>query len=309
MTAQHHTSQIKLLAVIAAICLLFASCGKSSGNNSSYNDFNNQNNSISDESNSKENNTLNNDNANDSGKESTIPLKITLDSEGFVPLNSDGVVQLTNYSDTANKLVYACSRYSENNKKFFVFDKHADEKVPKIKINADIGVYDNKEEINLYSIKGVAPKYTIPLNFHNLSGAYVDDESVDVSPNYFHLDQYANFAYNLQTIELEECNEEDIKTFVNSRSNIFHETHTPFHEYKLIDAGKNEEFTFGFYKGTAWEEFTVKAIVEYYEIDATKPPISVPIERTKNGYFKVDFSNLEAGLYFVSTYNSFIELV
>lgn len=55
MTAQHHTSKIKLLAIIAAICVLFASCGKSSNNNSSYNDFNNQNNSISDENNITEN--------------------------------------------------------------------------------------------------------------------------------------------------------------------------------------------------------------------------------------------------------------
>lgn len=308
MSLQHRTSLIKLLAVIAAICLLFASCGKSSGNNSSYNDFNNQNNSISDESNSTEN-TIKNNEADDSGKESTIPLKITLDSDGFVPLNSDGVVQLSSYSETADNLVYACSRYGENDKTFFVLYKHADEHIPKIKINADIGIYENKEEINLYSIKGVAPKYTIPLNFHALSGAYVDDESVDVSPEYFHLSKYVNFAYNLQATDLEECNGEDIKTYVNSRSNIFHETHTPYHEYKLIDAEKNEEFTFGFYKGTAWEEFTVKAIVEYYEVDAAKPPISVPIERTKNGYFKVDFSNLKAGLYYVPTYNSFIELV
>ncbi len=55
MSLQHRTSQIKLLAVISAICLLFASCGKSSGNNSSYNDFNNQNNSILNESNITEN--------------------------------------------------------------------------------------------------------------------------------------------------------------------------------------------------------------------------------------------------------------
>lgn len=96
---------------------------------------------------------------------------------------------------------------------------------------------------------------------------------------------------------------------------LFFETESSFSGfkgYKLLDGQKNEKFTFGGYVGTEWQEFVATANVEYYKVyynNGNSPDKIIPTEKTKNGYFSVDFSDLEPGIYYVSTYSTFIELV
>lgn len=295
MTAQHHTSQIKLLAVIAAICLLFASCGKSSGNNSSYNDFNNQNNSTSDESNSTENNTLTNDETIDVEKE-----------------NADGIVEIRKPEhtkcDSRNPL-----KDASGNPFIFIW-KNANEEVPKISKNSKVGIYETYGELDFIPIGTAEPQYTVPMNF-------IDERDVDDKPDLFsggifygnqgisHYVDNADFDtgnYLKSGNPLEECNGEKLADFVNANCDTFD-------SFKLIKAEKNQKFEFGYYYGTKWETFFVEACVEYYKVypktQDEKITITVPTQKTKEGYYSVDLSTMTPGLYYISTFQCFVELV
>ena len=50
------------------------------------------------------------------------------------------------------------------------------------------------------------------------------------------------------------------------------------------------------YEGTQWEEDVIYFSTPYWVIDLNK---KLPIEKTKDGYFYVDMSNVEPGRYFV----------
>lgn len=311
MQIKSHT--LKTLSLIMVICLLLSACGKSTGGDSTVNNSYNMNNETNSDllSNREEKVSLNAETTN----KTEIPLNITLDSNGFVPLNSDGVVKLEKYSETAT-YDYPCVKgYTEEEKEnpFKLVYKHVDEVIPKISKASTIGIYDEKDEIKLIPLSETTPKYTVPLNFYDNPGPYVDEERVNDFPkcilhfNVGHFNSDSPLIAAHGTKKLEECNGQDLKTFINSRSNRFHTYGVYGDEYKIIDANKNEKFTFGGYCNTSWEEFTVKPLMEYYEVYTSV--ITIPVEKTKKGYFQVDFSNIETGLYFVVEYNSYIELV
>jgi hypothetical protein len=162
----------------------------------------------------------------------------------------------------------------------------------------------------------------VPLNFgDDPTGDDVDDFPDNLGGNGL------TFAYPSDNIDFDsgdllnpgnplvECNNEDLTKFVNSNcdSFVYSANFSLYRGYKVVTGDKNQEFTFGGYVGTQWQEFTSKACVEYYKIYANKNgekiTKTIPTEKTKDGYFKVDFSSIDSGIYYVSTYNTFIELV
>ena len=75
----------------------------------------------------------------------------------------------------------------------------------------------------------------------------------------------------------------------------------------LIDAEKDEKFIIGGYKGTEWVEYEFFADVPFWYQDSYEK-VTVPVEKTRNGYFTVDLSGLEPGLYYNSTNDRMIEI-
>lgn len=300
---------IALLSVLLALSLLFTACGESSSPTVNYGD------SAANAS------TMPATTESVTEPENTIPLTITLDSEGYVPLNEDGVVELKSYSKTASDENPCFTDYSDwdvQEKKYIVLWKHADEPIPKIKKDSIIGIYETKETISLFPVDETTAQYTVPLNFFDEFTDEPDSGKVADNPYVFLSEYFPKTELSIRgghLYGLTECNGQDLTEYVNNHSDVFYDKIglAPVDGYKLLNAQKNEEFTFGGYNGTEWEEFTVQAYLEYIKV-YQKPgggvgSVKLPVEKTKNGYFQVDFSGLESGVYYVDTYNSFIEIV
>ncbi len=87
--------------------------------------------------------------------------------------------------------------------------------------------------------------------------------------------------------EFEELNGQDPNSY-RSRLSAY---------YPILRAEKDEEFTFSYYSGTDYLSDTVVADRFYYIAGGGNQRISLPIEKTQNGYFIVDYSALQPGLY------------
>lgn len=87
--------------------------------------------------------------------------------------------------------------------------------------------------------------------------------------------------------EFEEINGQDPSAYLNRLSDY----------YNVFRANKGENFTFSYYSGTEYLEETVTADHFYYIIEDYKEYISLPVTKTTDGYFLVDYSELSPGYY------------
>lgn len=298
---------IAWFSVLLALSLLFTACGESSSPTVNYGDS------------AVNASTMPATTESVTEPENTIPLTITLDSEGYVPLNEDGIVELKSYSETSYELNPCTTTYSDYSNAYIVVWKHADEPIPKIKKDTTVGIYNTYDSIDIVPIGDTMPQYTVPLNFFDSGfGMGSDDGTVDDFPDELTATtKYFPDKNDLMSpgCPLTECNGQELVEYVNSHSSVFYYEMSYYSVgYKLLNAQKNEEFTFGGYVGTEWREITVPAYLEYYNVHKSntsqeKITQTVATEKTKNGYFAVDFSGFEPGIYYVATYDTFIELV
>ena len=93
--------------------------------------------------------------------------------------------------------------------------------------------------------------------------------------------------------DFEEINGQDPSNYLNRLSK----------RYNVFRAKKGETFTFSYYSGTDYLEDTVIANHYYYIIGDYKTHISLPITKTTEGYFLVDYSELSPGYYWFSVGN------
>lgn len=240
--------------------------------------------------------------------EQTVPESST-QQDGFVPVNKDGVIEL---KGAGGRCFHPCYDKSYYERYILVF-KNVDTTIPKIKKEATIGIYTNNyESILLLPVDVSSPKYTVNMNFYRLN-----KELVETRPSIFwsYGSQYTTMPdFSGRYAPISECNGIDLETFINKNSEYFyHMRDISSHDgYKLLTAQKNQQFEFGGYVGTKWESFIAKADIEYYKIDAYSDDNEnkeIPVEKTKNGYFTVDFSNLKPGFYYILEYDCFVELV
>ena len=282
------------LSLLLIIGLLFSACGSSGGSSP---------------------NTLY------SGEDVSITqasAETTTETESvYLTENEDGIIALEQpdviHCDMRNPLYDA-----EGNAFIFIW-KNTDEVIPKVEKNKTLGIYQAYEEIEFIPIGDAVPMYTVPMNFYPF---YSDDngDGITENPLYFSGGQLGGVGRpsdNGDGIEgawdffrakssLLECNEEDLGAFVNANCDVFD-------AFKLIKADKNQEFEFGYYYGTEWKTLTAKACIEYYKVYPNtadeKITITVPTQPTKEGYFSVDVSTMESGVYYIPTMEIFIELV
>ncbi len=87
--------------------------------------------------------------------------------------------------------------------------------------------------------------------------------------------------------DIEEINGQDPSAYLNRLSD----------RYNVFRADEGETFTFSYFSGTDYLEESVIADHFYYIIGDSKSEISLPVTKTKEGYFLVDYSELTPGYY------------
>lgn len=285
---------INILSMLAVITLLFSACGSKEPKNESI-------------THSTTTQPLT------TAALQTVP-ETTEQEDDFAPTNKDGVIELQNGDCRALK---PCYDTVPDDKYILVF-KSVNSTIPKIKKDATVGIYNNNyETIDVLPVDVSHPRYTVNLNFYFLNKENVHDypERFLLSQNFSAYKGTKDSQYLALTSPITECNGEDLTKFVNQNSEIFYYMRgiTSHDGYKLLTAKKDQQFEFGGYVGTQWESITVKADVEYYKVNAysddNEKIKKIPVEKTKNGYFTVDFSGLKSGVYYILTYDTFVEIV
>lgn len=90
--------------------------------------------------------------------------------------------------------------------------------------------------------------------------------------------------------DFEEINGQEPSAYLNRLSDY----------YNVFRANKGESFTFSYFSGTDYLEETVTADHFYYIIEDHNSYISLPVTKTTEGYFIVDYSELSPGYYWFS---------
>jgi len=146
----------------------------------------------------------------------------------------------------------------------------------------------NYSAFEVYKVNNVG--YTIPVSV----GLY---ESA-VYPFRFYQTKYLPVPdfprYSMGNLEIETINGQSAAEFdriVTLRGEYSREN--------LIDATENEEFTFGYYSGTSYYEFTAVAFAKYYVYDHDNS-LEFYAQNTKSGYSIIQIpTTLEKGLYVI----------
>lgn len=100
--------------------------------------------------------------------------------------------------------------------------------------------------------------------------------------------------------EIEKINDQEPSNYLNRLSEY----------YNVLRAEKGEKFSFSYFSGTEYLKDTVIADHYYYIIEEYTKYISLPTTKTTEGYFFVDYSELNPGYYWFSAgdYDTIIEI-
>lgn len=220
--------------------------------------------------------------------------------QSLLPVNEDGVAVL--YQDTAIDTVSGW----EGENTFILVRKKIDETVPQVNLSSPIAVREYYEYFFFYPITS-EPLYTIPFLF---------ELSFKLNPlggicncfqgHYPTSDLISSGGYHHDILE---CNGMELEDFLNAHAEVVTLGSKGNYPAALISADKNEIFTFGgAATGKEWSELEVSADIEYYKLYNGN---SIRCETTRNekGYFVIDTTNLQKGLYYVSQINLLIEFV
>lgn len=246
-----------------------------------------------------------------------------VDANGYVIPESEGYIKLANYG-LLSSILDPCYDKQGDEVGFILVWKNADKAIPKIKKSSLVGITDTYTEIKVIPIGDNEPQYMVPINFGNDPVDDVADFPETITGHNLYSGSEYNDNVDFQLPEkllspgnpLTECNGEDLKEFVDKNCDTFvwpiDQWNVGYDKYKVIKGNKDQEYTFGGYVGTEWKEFKSKACIEYYKLYAKekddKLSKHISVEKTKEGYFKVDLSKLDNGIYYVDEYSTFIEI-
>lgn len=77
----------------------------------------------------------------------------------------------------------------------------------------------------------------------------------------------------------------------------------------IVSQTKDEPCKISYYDGTQYEEVSIALCFPYfYDFRNDADTIDLPVERTKDGYFTVDISSLEPGIYATDSYDYFFQV-
>ncbi len=308
----------KTIAMLLAIMLILSAtaCGSSSSNYStSYNNF-----------------IENNENVDDKNEDDSY-VKTENDvvqNDYFAQPNEDGIIPLKKYSTWCQndgkrhvRLEQAIDHHEfysipiENQCELFFRD--GNEPIIKIRKSDTIGFYDTTEKLNFVCITD-EPNYSPMLGIFRGSDMCIDNliGSDDFSYDYVFSWDYEYYDVGIMDRkDITDCNNQDLTEFTNNNSTKYYRERDHLTDgwkgEALLNAEKDQEFTFGYYQNNQFLTFTVKATGIYYEENYGEHGgdlnIVITPERTGNGYYSVNLSSLESGIYYIRELETFIELV
>ena len=241
----------------------------------------------------------------------------------YIELNEDGVAPLEGTEESEPTVLWDCtsdSTYSNiknygTDTVFHVVVNISKQPIQKLRKSDTAAIYRGVEYVSFYKIIS-DPVFTVPLNFADFSYNNDDEENesrVNNRPTVFPVDVVHNeYRERALDIEIEEINGNNINSFVNDNSEIFWQ-HTEINGveqiylFKLLNLEKNDELVFGGYTiidgrgvDTNWvESHNYKASTDFYY--AKNESIDIPTTKTKNGYFIINTSELEDGIYYADS--------
>lgn len=239
--------------------------------------------------------------------ESTTTESITVaepESNDYINLNEDGVAPLMKYSSTGDIL---CRKALEldnegNGMGEYVYLLRQVVGMPILKIDTanTIAIYDDYDDLTFIKVD-VEPIYVVPLDFGSMTSDFF------ATPQSLGGGRVSKEKMN-GIGAIDECNGEPLKDFIEKNSCRYLNCFYGADQYRLIVGDKNEIFELGGYVGTKWVTVKVKANIELYT-PSIEQSFEIQSKKTKNGYFVIDVSSLEKGIYFIQEYETFIELV
>ena len=206
------------------------------------------------------------------------------------------------YQDTAVD-ADICWEDEEKDTSYILMRKEIGEIAAQAKLNSPIAVREYYENLIFYPVTS-EPLYTIPFTFET-----------DGTGEFFRIRDC--FHGNLPKSDLIrsdegwhsilECNGLALEDFLNTHAELITLGSKGRYPVALISANKNETFTFGgAERGKEWNELEVSADIEYYKLYNS---VQCKTTRNEKGYFVIDTTNLQKGLYYVSQLNLLIEFI
>ena len=181
---------------------------------------------------------------------------------------------------------------------FFVYGS-SDVRIPIFGKNESVAIYTDVDELTFIKITSDT-HYAPDIRFKKYDGF-----EYDKAPR--RIDGLGTWHYNFNDSDEIEINGENYDDFLDKYAVSLREDYYVSNYFALIDAEKGEKFTIGGYEGTKWVEYDFYADVPFWYQD-TYEKVTVPVEKTRNGYFTVDLSGLESGLYYNLTNKQMIEI-
>lgn len=136
-------------------------------------------------------------------------------------------------------------------------------------------------------IKGYSGLVATPI----IEMGYTIPYKLKVYNNTIHSKLLLGYAIGGYWEDFEEINGQDPSEFIPRLSA----------NYNLFNASYGEEFSFGYYSGTEFVEDVCVADAFYFIIYDNSANIRLPVTKTKEGYFTVDYSQLSPGYYCFKT--------
>ncbi len=240
----------------------------------------------------------------------------------YLSPNKDGVIPLGHYTDAASLGLCKTQLYPKDEEHLFTLEpftegdpyytivKSAHTSIPKVDRKNTIAIYgENYDSLSMIPIGDIS-YYTFNLNF-------ADSESLTPNLTSFfkhpirlsrQLKESVLWKNGLaDTVPIEECNGVPIIDFVQSNSESFVQSEQEQY-YTLIKAQGGKNYEFGGYTGTTWISNTITPDLELYKVPQDAGVV-LQTNKTKNGYFTVDCSNLKPGIYYISAYNTMLQFV
>ena len=166
-------------------------------------------------------------------------------------------------------------------------------KIPIFNKNLPVAIYFDADELTFIKITSDT-HYAPNLNFAGYRSVY------DKSPYIFNASVVADPKYNFENSDEVEINGENYDEFLDKHA-------VRFKGFVFLEAEKGEKFTIGGYREAEWVEYDFYADVPFWYQDSYEE-VTVSVEKTRNGYFTVDLSGLESGLYYNLDKNQMIEI-
>ncbi|MCQ2483934.1 MAG: hypothetical protein MJ168_01225 [Clostridia bacterium] len=234
---------------------------------------------------------------------------------GIVPasINQDGVYDLGSFGSwRCLDAVFYESDYDatsainlkKENKKYFVYSS-IDHKIGSFNKNSTTAIYSDFQEINLIKITD-NKSYTYDINFTITSGyncsKYQVTECVEPISGGYPL-------FNFLDSDEIEINNEDYEKYVKKNSFCFvnYQFSLIYDGYMILKSQKGDRIEVGGYHGINWDTYEFQADTQYYIVN-DKDKVTIPTQKTRNGYFTVDLSNLENGLYYYKELDAIINI-